>query len=97
MELCLCGVGGAVHFDELEDRLTRSQIIDWLAFYRIRPFGTKRDDMRAALQTYWQVSASIAEAPEDHSPKKYMLDFGDGPPLTEAQSIIQRIKEKMSR
>jgi hypothetical protein len=95
--MCLCGVGGAAHPDELHERLTLTQILGWLAWYRIRPFGTKRDDLRAAVQTYWQVSTQITEYPDDHSPKKYMLKFDDDPPLNEAESIIQRIRERMSR
>jgi hypothetical protein len=81
----------------LKSVLTRDDINGWLAFYRIRPFGTKRDDLRAAVQTYWQVSSQITEFPDDHSPKKYMLKFDDEPPLNEAESIMQRIRERMSR
>jgi hypothetical protein len=95
----LLGVGGesSAHPDFLESVLTLDQIIEWQAFYRIRPFGTKRDDMRAGLQSYWQVSTQITEAPDDHSPKKYTLNFNDAPPLNEAESIMQRIRERMSR
>jgi hypothetical protein len=81
----------------LKSLLTRDDINGWLAFYRLRPFGTKRDDLRAAVQTYWQVSTQITEFPDDHSPKKYMLKFDDAPPLNEAEQIMQRIRERMSR
>jgi hypothetical protein len=81
----------------LKSVLTRDDINGWLAFYRIRPFGTKRDDLRAAVQTYWQVSSQITEFPDDHSPKKYMLKFDYAPPLNEAEAIMQRIRERMSR
>jgi hypothetical protein len=63
----------------------------------MRPFGTKRDDLRAAVATYWQVSTQITEAPADHEPKKYMLKFDDAAPLNEAEQIMQRIRERMSR
>jgi hypothetical protein len=63
----------------------------------MRPFGTKRDDLRAAVATYWSVSASISEAPPDHSPQKYMLKFDDAAPLNDAEQIMQRIRERMSR
>lgn len=99
LEMCLLGVGGSdsIHSDYLEERLTHDQLCDWLAFYKIRPFGSKRDDIRQANATYWTVSASVSEAPPDHCRKKYMLDFGDGPPLNEAEKIMQRIRERMSR
>jgi hypothetical protein len=77
--------------------LTLDQIIEWQAFYRLRPFGTKRDDQRIANLNYWLLSGLLSEFPDDHSPKKYMLKFDDAPPLNEAESIMQRIRERMSR
>ena len=85
-----------MHPDYLRERLTRSQLIGWMAKYRISPFGAKRDDLRTALQTYWTVSCAVTEAPDDHSPDKYLLKFDDGPRLTEAQQILKRIKERMA-
>lgn len=98
MELCLLGVGGpdSIHPDYLNERLTFEQLADWLAFYRIRPFGTKRDDLRQALATFWSVSCQVTEAPEDHSPKKYMLHFDDEPPDSEATSILKKIRATMA-
>ena len=92
MEACLCGVGGAAHPRELEERLTHAEIMDWLAMYSLRPFGTKRDDLRAALQTYWQVSTSVAEPSPDHTPERYMLQFDDQPEQTEAQSLMSNLR-----
>jgi hypothetical protein len=98
MELCLLGVGGAdsIHPDYLNERLTYAQLADWLAFYRIRPFGTKRDDIRQALDTFWNVSVQLEKHPEDHSPKKYMLHFDDDPPDSEATSILKKIRATMA-
>ena len=97
-ELCLCGVGGqySLHPDFLRSQLTRSQIVSWLAFYRMRPFGAKRDDMRSSVQTYWLLSGLLTEPPADHSPKKYQLQFGDTTPMNEAEQILQRITNRMS-
>jgi hypothetical protein len=94
----LCGVGGpySLHPDFLESQLTRSQILEWQAFYRIRPFGSKRDDIRSGTQTYWLLSGLLTDPPADHSPKKYQLQFGDGPPLNEAETILQRIRNRLA-
>lgn len=96
--MCLCGVGGkySLHPDFLESQLTRSQILEWQAFYRIRPFGSKRDDMREACSTYWILSGLLPNPDADHSPKKYQLQFHDGPPLNEAETILQRIRNRLS-
>lgn len=98
LELCLLGVGGenSLHPDYLEDALTYEQLCDWLAFYRMRPFGTKRDDLRQALSDYWNISCHFTEHPDDHSPQKYMLRFDDEPPKSEATTILERIKATMA-
>lgn len=97
-ELCLLGVGGkdSLHPEYLESRLTNEQLYEWMAFYRIRPFGTKRDDMRQGLSTFWNVACHVTETPSDHSPAKYTLKFDDEPPASEATTILQRIREKMA-
>jgi hypothetical protein len=80
----------------LEELLTQSQILEWMAYYRIRPFGGRRDDLRAGLVSFWNVACHVTEPPEDHTPEKYTLSFNDGPPLTEAEEILKRIRSRMS-
>lgn len=62
----------------------------------MRPFGTKRDDLRQALSDYWNISCHVAEAPDDHNPQKYMLNFNDAPPESEATQILKRIRATMA-
>jgi len=76
--------------------LTRTQLNGWLAYYRLRPFGSKRDDLRQGVASFWQVSCMVEKPPEDHAPEKYMLKFDDAPPLNEAEVILQRIRERLS-
>jgi hypothetical protein len=52
--------------------------------------------MRIANHTYWTLCGLLQDPPADHSPKKYQLQFGDGPPLNEAELILQRITNRMS-
>ena len=73
--------------------MTLDQWIEWLAFYRLRPFGSKRDDIRAANQTFWTVTG-FHQPPPDNSPRKYMPDFKDDPPLNEAAKRLKFIKER---
>ena len=94
-QLCLQGVGGhlSAHPDYLEKVLNRRQIVEWLAEFNLRPFGDERADLRQAVSDYWTISAQLTEIPDDHSPEKYKLKFNDGPPPTEAQGIMQQIRE----
>lgn len=89
----MCGVGAAAHPDELEERLNRRQLLEWIAFARIRPFGEHRADIRSALQTFWLRNAWLENL--EHTPEDYMPDFGDGPGLTEATMILNEIRECM--
>jgi hypothetical protein len=91
--MCIAGVGDAVHPDEIEARLTRRQILEWVAVYRIRPFGEKRADLRSAVQTFWLMQFG-EEVPDDHSPEKYMLKFDDTEP-TEAERLMEEIRESL--
>lgn len=91
--MCIAGVGGAVHPDEIESKLTRRQILEWVAAYRIKPFGEKRADLRSAVQTFWLMQFG-EEVPEDHAPEKYMLKFDDHE-LTEAERLMKEISESL--
>lgn len=40
---------------ELDHRLSREELIGWMAYYRIAPFGEYRADLRAAMIAYTNV------------------------------------------
>jgi len=46
--LCLAGVGGAVHPDYLEQMLTGNQQTEWEAFDELEPVGSYKEDFRFA-------------------------------------------------
>ncbi len=88
--LCLA-IGGpdCLHPDYLEQRLTRRQIMEWLAYRRIEPFGDERSDLRHANTTFWIRSAMVND--EGRQPSDFQLRFSD-PDVTEADEILTDIR-----
>ena len=43
--------------EELKDRLTSQELRDWMAYYKIEPFGSERDNMHAAA-----IASTVAAA-----------------------------------
>lgn len=39
--------------------LTRDELLDWLAFWEVNPWGSVRSDMRAAVQSLWNRGAGL--------------------------------------
>ena len=60
--LCLCGHG--VHPDELRDRLNGKQLAEWLAFYKVEPFGP------AAIERMLAIVAHTVECNGSKSPRR---------------------------
>ena len=90
------GVGGesSAHPDFLEERLNRRQLLEWIAFDRIRPIGRRDADIRSAVQTFW-IRAGLVESSDD-SPNDYLPQFDDGPKTkSAAQLIVDEIRELM--
>lgn len=69
--------------------------MEWLAEYQLKPFGEERADLRQAVSDYWNIGAQLTEIPDDHTPEKFKLKFNDAPPLTEAQKILEQIRESI--
>lgn len=91
--LCLA-IGGdrCLHPDILEQHLNRRQVLEWMSYARLFPFGDERADYRAANQTFWLRSAWLEEAGQ---PVDYMPQFDNQPPKTEAQKIADKILESL--
>ena len=88
-KLCLA-VGGdrCIHPDILGQYLNRRQVLEWMAFFKLFPFGDDRADFRAALQTFWLRSAWLEDAGE---PGDYMPNFENAGTKTPAQLIVADI------
>jgi len=59
---------GEIDVDALLARLTSRQLTEWMAFYRLEPFGERRADLRMAI-----LAALIANVNRD--PKKHREPF----------------------
>lgn len=63
------------------------EFAQWKAFYRIEPFGERRQDLRIALMTYHLVCAqATSECAEKLKVSDFMLDFAPKEPVSEEQT-----------
>ena len=92
--LCLA-IGGekCVHPDVLATVLNRRQVHEWIAYASLFPFGDERADYRSALQTFWTRAPWLAEDAAEESPEDFMPQFDNKPPSSEAQLILDEIKD----
>lgn len=51
--------------DELQQTMSSSEFTRWIAFYQIRPWGARWEDIRSANQTMWLINALREKAPKD--------------------------------
>lgn len=71
---------------ELLQRVSSAELTEWIAFYKLEPWGTERDDWRAAL-----VAATTANYSGKVKKPLQATDFMPPPVLTEQQRIEQSI------
>lgn len=60
--------------EELQSTMLSSEFTRWIAFYQIRPWGARWEDIRAANQTAWIVNAlragdKLPKDLEDYMPR----------------------------
>lgn len=74
---------------EIKARMTHSELVDWMAYYKLEPFGPDADNWRAGL-----VSATVANVNRGKNRKAYKpTDFMPRRKQTpgEVSSDIKRI------
>ena len=71
--LCLAGVGGAVHPDQLELMMSGDQLAEWEAFDRLEPIGGYKQDFRFAQLC--DLVYVLAAAANGHKVKSKIQDF----------------------
>ena len=64
-----------------------------MAYARLFPFGDERADYRSALSTFYIRSALIED--DDSEPSDFMPKFDNEAPKTEAEIILDRIRESL--
>lgn len=91
--LCLA-IGGdrCIHPDVLQRYLNRRQILEWMAYAKMFPFGDDVEEYGRANQTFW---LRAAWQNEELEPKDFMAKWNNDPPKTEAQKIADKILESL--
>lgn len=77
------GLGMTV--SELEERMTYSELVEWIAFYRMEPWGCEVEDSRMAMQC----AASIAPYSKSRvRPESFMPDRERKRLITDPKAMV---------
>lgn len=77
----LCRELGVIHPDELLERLTLRQFIEWRQEYKRRPFGDRREDFRLAVLAIYM--AKLCAGAKVELPELTWPYFPDGEDIEE--------------
>jgi hypothetical protein len=71
---------------ELLARMPEREFLEWMAFYRIEPWGDERADLRAGViaSTVANVSGTVRKGQRPYRPGDFALKFGGAPAAYEA-------------
>lgn len=63
---------------ELLARISSRELAEWMAYYRIEPWGEERDDLRAGIvaSTVANTARDPRKRPRPFRPRDFMPDFG---------------------
>ena len=75
---------------ELLARISSRELSEWLAFYKVEPFGEKRADLRAAV-----VAAAVANTARDPKKRKKPFTPADFMPRFERKRERQSWEEQL--
>ena len=87
--LCLAGVGGCCHPDELLQRLTSLQVAEWLAFDSLEPIGERHRDYTIGILA--ALTANLSRDPKVRPEPYYPEDF-----MTPTIETVQKKEVKKS-
>jgi hypothetical protein len=60
---------------ELQERMERREFLEWLAFYRVEPFGHGRDDLHAAMVLAMLANIHRKEGASPMTVETFVPDF----------------------
>lgn len=64
---------------ELSDRMSYRELIEWMAYYELEPWGAERDDLRSGISTAALVRMWAGKNAKKITPTMFM-PFYDAPP-----------------
>lgn len=73
--------------------LNRRQLLEWMAYYKVQPWGYERTEYGQALQTFHLLRGWVGEI--DQEPKDFMPAYENGVAKSEAEQIVDEILESL--
>lgn len=71
-------------------QLTRQQFLEWLAYYRVNPFGAQREDQRAEAQRRRLLASIFGHGLSEVVPEAFYPYF---PPVLSPDEQLQWMRE----
>ena len=76
--------------DGLLAQLSSRQLAEWMAYFRLEPFGERRADLRAGIIASTVANAHRARESRPYRPQDFMPDFEQGTDEDEAAALLAR-------
>lgn len=81
---------GRADVDGLLAEMTSTQIAEWMAYFRLEPFGERRADLRAGIIASTVANAHKAKDSRPYKPQDFMPDFEQGTDEDEAAALFAK-------
>lgn len=78
---------GEPHPDKLAEELTSQEFSEWIAFYRIEPFGPQVDDLRAGVIAATMANTGRAKNSKAYQPADFFPSLRDEPDNSDRMTV----------
>lgn len=80
---------GELDVDALQAKMSRRRLMEWLAFYRIDPWGEQRADLRMGVLASTMIQLGAKPSSQAPKPIDFLL-YPETGPASQTQSIEQQ-------
>jgi len=82
---------------EIEERMPSSEVTSWLAYYKLEPFGSERDNWHAATIASILVNANLKKGKPPAQPSDFMYVDRTTTLQSKTQSFYEGLKRLAKR
>lgn len=82
---------------DIDERMPSSELTDWLAYYKLEPFGAERDNWHAAQIAAILVNQNRAKGAPVVPMTEFMYVDRDTTAATKTQNLLSALKRKAKR
>jgi hypothetical protein len=81
---------------ELQERMSSTEFSEWIAFYRLEPFGARRNDWGHAIVASVVYNMLKAKGSKDLTAEDFLPEFNEQDITAREAREVQRLADKMS-